>query len=90
MNIMKVTTYNLCLLGGHDVETNKVLLTAREHYIAHALLVFIHKDNSYNYSKMLWAYNGMRGWKSGDQERFYQSSAVKPRPSGRGCRGKKS
>ena len=62
-------------LGGHDVETNKVLLTAREHYIAHALLVFIHKDNSYNYSKMLWAYNGMRGWKSGDQERFYKCNS---------------
>jgi len=62
-------------LGGYDDENNKVLLTAREHYIAHALLVFIHKNNSYNYSKMLWAYNGMKGWKNAGQERSYKCNS---------------
>ena len=32
-------------LGGSDEEKNKVLLTAREHYICHKLLTYIYKEN---------------------------------------------
>lgn len=32
-------------LGGTDVKENIVKLTAREHFVAHQLLVMIHKDN---------------------------------------------
>lgn len=62
-------------LGGLDIVTNMVLLTAREHYIAHALLVFIHKNNTYNHTKMLWAYNVMRGWKNKGHTRTYNCNS---------------
>lgn len=39
-------------LGGDDSEDNKVLLTGREHYIAHLLLVKIHHGSS-NYYPMI-------------------------------------
>lgn len=47
-------------LGGTDEQNNLVKLTAREHYIAHLLLVNIHKANSFAYGKMLYAFNCMR------------------------------
>ena len=34
-----------CLKGGEEKE-NKVLLTAREHYVCHKLLLFIHPNHS--------------------------------------------
>lgn len=44
-------------LGGNDEETNLVVLTAREHYIAHLLLCKItHGNDRY---KMIWAFGSM-------------------------------
>ena len=49
-------------LGGTDDETNLVNLTAREHYIAHLLLVKITEvgGNSQAHDKMLYAFNCMK------------------------------
>lgn len=43
-------------LGGVDNDENKVILTAREHYFAHILLVYIYPDNF----KIWFALNGMQ------------------------------
>lgn len=42
-------------VGGSDNATNKVLLTAKEHYICHHLLAKIYKPGSVGYSKMIYA-----------------------------------
>jgi hypothetical protein len=49
-------------LGGNDEKSNLVNLTAREHYIAHLLLVKIAKGNNdiKSYRKMLHAFNCMK------------------------------
>lgn len=49
-------------IGGKDTEDNLVNLTAREHYIAHALLVKIAEigGDKQAYYKMLYAFNCMR------------------------------
>ncbi len=57
-------------VGGTNSKNNLVLLTAREHYISHILLVKIYENTEF-YHKLLWAYNGMRVWKNKDQERNY-------------------
>ena len=57
-------------LGGTNDKSNLVELTAREHYIAHLLLVKIYKNTS-NYYKMVKAYFMMSA-KSYSQERNYQ------------------
>jgi len=41
--------------GGNDNETNTVLLTTREHFICHLLLVKIYKDTPIFYKKMIYA-----------------------------------
>ena len=56
-------------LGGTDDKDNLVELTAREHYIAHLLLVKIYKNTS-NYYKLVKAYFMMSA-KSYSQERNY-------------------
>lgn len=43
-------------LGGSDEENNLVLLTAREHYLAHYLLCKIYKEEKDSYFKMLKAF----------------------------------
>jgi len=43
-------------LGGLDTDDNLVYLTAKEHFICHALLCHIHKGNT----KLLYAFNIMR------------------------------
>ena len=48
-------------LGGDDSKYNLVLLTAKEHFICHALLVEIHRDKYENYCKMLHAFILMKG-----------------------------
>lgn len=45
-------------VGGIDGKSNRVLLTAREHFVAHQLLVKIYKDTKYFY-KMIRALNAM-------------------------------
>lgn len=49
-------------LGGSDDKTNLVNLTAREHYIAHLLLVKISEQSGdvKSYQKMLYAFNCMK------------------------------
>lgn len=63
-------------LGGSDENDNIVNLTAKEHYIAHRLLVEIYKDDKFKYSKMLHAYLCMAYNKSGNQERYYSSKNI--------------
>ena len=60
-------------LGGTDDENNLVNLTAREHYIAHLLLVKIteQKGDTQAYSKMLYAFNCMK-WGRCDGERSFK------------------
>lgn len=58
-------------LGGSNLSTNKVLLTAREHYICHKLLVEIYIENR----KILHSYRSMIYRKSGGQVRDYIISA---------------
>lgn len=68
-------------IGGTDDASNLVNLTAREHYVAHLLLVKITKQNSdkFAYGKMLYAFNCMRwGRRSGKSSfkfnsRLYQA-----------------
>lgn len=59
-------------LGGTDDDDNLVLLTAREHFIAHLLLVKIH-ENTQNYHKMLKAFFMMLVCESGNQQRYNTS-----------------
>jgi hypothetical protein len=54
-------------LGDSDTPDNLVLLTAKEHFVAHHLLTKIHPDSS----KLLLAYFGMCKWKSSTNNRNY-------------------
>lgn len=58
-------------LGGSDDDNNLVRLTAREHYIAHLLLVKIHQTNPSAHRKMLYAFNCMR-WGRVDGDRSFR------------------
>lgn len=59
-------------LGGTDDDDNLVLLTAREHFIAHLLLVKIHKNTS-AYYKVVKAFYMMLVCESGNQKRYVSS-----------------
>jgi hypothetical protein len=50
-------------LGGGNTQTNLVKLTAREHFIAHLLLVKIYEADTIAHSKMLFALNMLRNSK---------------------------
>lgn len=45
-------------IGGDESKSNLVTLTAKEHYICHLLLAFMHKDTE-NYSPLVYAFNNM-------------------------------
>lgn len=47
-------------LGGPDAKENLVLLTAKEHYICHMLLIKIHQNDKHNYIKCLRAFMMMK------------------------------
>jgi hypothetical protein len=53
-------------LGGSDQQKNLVLLTAKEHFLAHALLCFMHPQEH----KLLYAFNIMRNATGGSGERY--------------------
>ena len=59
-------------IGGEDIANNKVLLTAKEHYVCHHLLTYIYpSDNS------IWfAFWSMVNRKSNKQERYKCSARV--------------
>lgn len=59
-------------LGGTNKKSNLVLLTAKEHFICHLLLVKMYKDDKPKYKKMLHAFMLMRG-QNKDQERYINS-----------------
>ncbi len=59
-------------IGGKDISSNLVKLTAREHFIAHWLLWKIHK-NTKNGVKMMYAFNMMRA--NNNHQRYYNSRA---------------
>lgn len=59
-------------IGGSDSTENLVKLTAREHYIAHALLAEIYEKESHEWYKMNHAFMMMRG-SNIHQERYYNS-----------------
>jgi hypothetical protein len=48
-------------LGGSNKKENLVLLTAREHFLCHYLLVKMHKNNKLYYNKMLHAFVLLKG-----------------------------
>lgn len=56
-------------LGGSNKQDNLVLLTPREHFICHALLVKMYKDQSFERSKLLHAFMLMKG-KNSKQIRY--------------------
>ena len=58
--------------GGSNSKDNMVLLTAKEHFICHALLVEIHRDDFNKYCKMLHAFMLMKG-NSKHQRRYINS-----------------
>ena len=60
-------------LGGTDKESNLILLTAKEHYIAHLLLYHIHKKSKYHY-KLAFALWSMRPKFSNTKKRYRPSS----------------
>jgi len=56
-------------LGGKDNKDNRILLTAREHYICHKLLTYIYVNNkkiANAYCRMTWDKNGNRNISSKD------------------------
>lgn len=59
-------------LGGSDDTSNLVELTAKEHYIAHLLLVKIYEDNKPVFYKLLKAYIMMSHCKNSLQDRTYK------------------
>lgn len=62
-------------LGGTDEVSNLVLLTGREHFIAHLLLSKIHNNSKMNYA--LWMMCNSPGNKFKVHSRFYESSRIK-------------
>lgn len=65
-------------LGGTDDEINLVNLTAREHYIAHLLLVKIteQRGNKTDYDKMLYAFNCMKWGRCKGKRSFKYNSKL--------------
>ena len=63
-------------LGGNNKKENLVLLTAREHFLCHLLLVKIHKDDPENYLKMLRAFIMMSTSKNKKQSERYTNSRI--------------
>lgn len=65
-------------LGGTDDKNNLVNLTAREHYIAHLLLVKIaeKKNDKTLYGKMLYAFNCMKWGRCKGQRSFKFNSRL--------------
>jgi hypothetical protein len=59
-------------LGGDNSKSNLILLTAREHFICHFLLVKLYPKNTLEYQKMLHAFMLMRGMHS-KQSRYINS-----------------
>lgn len=59
-------------LGGSNKKDNLVLLTAREHFLCHVLLVKMYRNNQNNYKKMLHALMLMKGSNS-KQKRYINS-----------------
>ena len=57
---MKNIIYFLKSLGGSNNKSNLVKLTAREHFIAHLLLVKIYTKGTKEYGKMTYALNRMK------------------------------
>lgn len=55
-------------IGGDDTDENRVILLAREHYIAHLLLLKIYESNEQFYDLLLYAWNNMTV-KSSNQQR---------------------
>ncbi len=66
-------------VGGTDEDFNLVLLTAREHFLAHYLLCKIY-DTGINHSKMIFAFNGMKrnnnGYRNYFNSRLYEASRI--------------
>lgn len=65
-------------IGGSDNGENLVLMTARQHYIAHMLLVKIaesHNDLA-EYRKMLYAFNGMKWGRMNNERAFRYNSRL--------------
>ncbi len=62
-------------LGGSDSKDNLVLLSAREHFICHWLLVKMYKGYKPSYYKMLKAFNMMLFAHSGVQDRYYKTTS---------------
>lgn len=58
--------------GGSDKKQNLVLLTAREHFICHVLLVKMYKNDRSKYQKMLRALILMKG-SNANQPRYINS-----------------
>lgn len=58
-------------LGGKDTKDNLVLLTAREHFICHYLLIKIYPPKSRTWYKMIHAFMMMNAM--GDKPRYYNS-----------------
>lgn len=62
-------------IGGPDkAEWNRVKLTAREHFICHALLLRMISNTSHR-EKMIHAAHNMIYWKSGDNQRKFKISS---------------
>lgn len=62
-------------LGGTDLPTNKALLTAREHFICHWVLVKIYKPNTIERQKMMCALWMLRGKSQLHKGRYINSRA---------------
>lgn len=60
-------------LGGSDKKDNLVFLTAREHFVAHLLLVKIYQNNKSSHSKMVKAFHMMCCVISSSQSRTFNS-----------------
>lgn len=62
-------------LGGLDDNSNLVALTAREHFVCHLLLGYIHKNDRVNFHKMVKAAMMMATACSDNQERKYSCNS---------------
>lgn len=63
-------------LGGNDEKSNLVILSAKEHYIAHLLLCKIYEYDKSKFYKMIKAFT-MMGCISDNQERYFNSNTYK-------------
>lgn len=59
-------------IGGNNKKSNLVRVTARVHFILHALLVRIYNKKSEEYKSMLHAFNKMNS-SNNKQERYFNS-----------------